>query len=162
MLVLDLENDRLLAPSNATPELAVVDLKSGESKVIATPGIQSAAAVAYDPKKDLAFIAGQATDNVLIVSVAEGRVLHDVETGAGALYVTYDPVSELAFVGNRGAGTITAVSADGEVKANLKVGSFPNQLLADGKGTVWAVNKSAGENDESGDKIWKITPKAAQ
>ena len=44
--------------------------------------------------------------------------------------------------------------------ANIDAGTYPNQLRADGKGNVWAVNKSRGENDEEGDRIWKITPKS--
>ena len=124
------------------------------------PGAVRASGVAYDPKEDLAFVASQETDNLLIVKAATGEVLHDVDTGAGALNVTFEPVSRLAFVANRGAGTITAVGTDGKVVANIDAGTYPNQLRADGKGNVWAVNKSRGENDEEGDRIWKISPKA--
>ena len=97
---------------------------------------------------------------MLIVKVADGTVLHDVETGAGALYVTFEPKSRLAFVGNRGSGTITVVNTSGEIVANLDAGSFPNQLIADGRGNVYAVNKSQGEDDPAGDRVWKITPVA--
>lgn len=159
-LDVDPESGTLVTVSMTTDELAVVDLGSGEVKVHPLPGAVRASGVAYDPKEDLAFVASQETDNLLIVKAATGEVLHDVDTGAGALNVTFEPVSRLAFVANRGAGTITAVGTDGKVVANIDAGTYPNQLRADGKGNVWAVNKSRGENDEEGDRIWKISPKA--
>lgn len=157
---LDETTGQLFTVSLATSEVAVTDLKSGETRNIALPGALGAASVAYDPIEDLIFVSSQQTDNLLIVKGADGTVLHDVETGAGALYTTFEPKSRLVFVGNRGAGTITVVNTSGEIVANLESGSYPNQLIADGEGNVWAVNKSRGENDESGDRIWKITPKA--
>ena len=157
---LDAAGGKLLTVSLSSAELAVTDLKANETKVIALPGAKGAAGVAYDPQEDLAFVTSQGTDNVLIVKVADGTVLHDVETGAGALYVTFEPKSRLAFVGNRGSGTITVVNTSGEIVANLDAGSFPNQLIADGRGNVYAVNKSQGEDDPAGDRVWKITPVA--
>ena len=157
---LDEPSSQLFVVSLATAELAVVDLKSGESHNIALPGAIGAAGVAYDAVEDLLFVTAQQTDNLLIVKASDGTVLHDIDTGAGALYVTFEPESRQAFVGNRGAGTITVVNTKGEITANLEVGSYPNQLIADGKGNVWAVNKSRGEDDDSGDRIWKIAPKA--
>mgnify|MGYP002716147081 CR=1 FL=1 len=37
--------------------------------------------------------------------------------------------------------------------------TLKKQLRADGKGNIWAVNKSRGEDDDAGDRIWKISPK---
>lgn len=159
-LDVDPESGTLVTVSMTTDELAVVNLDSGEVKVHPLPGAVRASGVAYDPQEGLAFVASQDTDNLLIVKADSGEVLHDVDTGAGALNVTFEPVSRLAFVANRGAGTITAVSTSGEVVANIDAGTYPNQLRADGKGNVWAVNKSRGENDDEGDRIWKISPKA--
>ena len=73
--------------------------------------------------------------------------------------MAFEPVSRLAFVANRGAGTVTVVGTDGTVVANIDAGTYPNQLRADGKGNIWAVNKSRGEDDDAGDRIWKISPK---
>ncbi|SEC08156.1 YncE family protein [Rhodobacter sp. 24-YEA-8] len=156
----DAETGKLFAASNATPELAVIDTRTGDIRVTPLPGSIGAASVAYDAADDLVFVASQTTDNLLIVNGADGSVLHDVETGAGALYVTYEPKSKLVFVGNRGAGTITVVDTEGQVVANFDAGSLPNELVADAGGTVWAVNKSRGQDDDSGDRIWRIRPKA--
>ncbi|WP_287885186.1 MULTISPECIES: YncE family protein [Paracoccus] len=157
-LDIDEAGGKLVTVSISTPEAAVVDLASGEVKVIALPGAKVASGVAYDPQEGLIFVASQATDNLLIVKAETGEVLHDVAVGAGPLNVAFEPVGRLAYVANRGAGTIAVVSPEGEVVANLDAGSFPNQLRADGKGNVWAVNKSRGEDDEAGDRIWRITP----
>lgn len=158
-LDVDPESGTLVTVSMTTDELAVVDLDSGEVKVHPLPGAVRASGVAYDPQEGLAFVASQDTDNLLIVKAETGEILHDVDTGAGALNVAFEPVSRLAFVANRGAGTITVVDTEGKVVANIDAGTYPNQLRADGKGNVWAVNKSRGEDDDAGDRIWKISPK---
>lgn len=157
-LDLDEKAGKLVTVSINTPEAAIIDLKSGAVKVFPLPGVQTASGAAYDAKDGLIFVASQDTDNLLIVNAADGKVVHDVKVGAGALNVTFEPVNRLAYVANRGSGTITVVNTNGEVVANLAAGSFPNQLRADGKGNVWAVNKSRGDNDDAGDKVWKITP----
>lgn len=159
-LDIDEEGGTLVTVSLSTPEAAIVDLKSGEVRVIALPGAKAASGVAYDPKEGLIFVASQATDNLLIIKAETGEVLHDVAVGAGALNVAFEPVSRLAYVATRGAGTIAVVSPEGEIVANIDAGSLPNQLRADGKGNIWAVNKSKGEGDEAGDRIWRITPAA--
>lgn len=94
------------------------------------------------------------------MDVASGRVLHDVYVGAGALGVTYDPVHRLAYVASRAAGTVTVVDAQGRIVANLDGGTYPNHIAADGKGDVFLINKSRGEDDPQGDRITRITPRA--
>lgn len=158
-LDIDEPGGKLVTVSLSTPEAAIVDLKTGEVKVHALPGAKAASGVAYDPQEGLIFVASQATDNLLILKADTGEVLHDVAVGAGALNVAFDPVGRLAYVANRGAGTVTVVSPQGEIVANLDIGGMPNQLRADGKGNIWAVNKGA-QGDEAGDRIWKITPKS--
>lgn len=159
-LDLDEAGGKLVTVSLTTPEAALVDLASGEVRIIALPGAKAASGVAYDPQEGLIFVASQATDNLLIVKADTGAVLHDVPVGAGPLNVAFDPVGRLAYVANRVSGTIAVVDTQGRLVANLDAGSFPNQLRADGKGNIWAVNKSRGENDEAGDRIWRITPKS--
>ena len=155
-LDLDAKAGKLVTASLNTPEVAIVDLKSGEARVIAAPGAIGASGAAYDAQDDLIFVAAQQTDNLLIIKASTGEVLHDVEIGAGPLNVVFEPVSRRAFVANRGSGTITVVDTQGQIVANLDAGSFPNQLRADGKGNVFAVNKSRGENDDAGDRVWRI------
>ena len=72
-LDVDPESGTLVTVSMTTDELAVVDLGSGEVKVHPLPGAVRASGVAYDPKEDLAFVASQETDNLLIVKAATGE-----------------------------------------------------------------------------------------
>lgn len=157
---LDPASGKVFAVSLSSPEVAIIDTKTLETRVVPVSGVKSASSVAYDAQDDLLFVVAQATDNVIIAKASDGTVLHDVETGAGALYVAFEPKSRLAFVTNRGAGTVTAVSPAGEVVANLPVGAMPNEVKADGLGNVWLVNKSAGEGDATGNRLHKLTPTA--
>jgi DNA-binding beta-propeller fold protein YncE len=158
-LVLDEASGKLFTVSIGTPEAAVIDVASGKvEKVIDLGNSISASGVAFDAKRNRLFVASQGTDNLLIVDVASGKVLHDVPVGAGALNVAFEPVSGLAYVTNRGAGTVTVVDGDGKVVGNLDGGTFPNHVREDGKGNVFAVNKSRGADDPKGDRITRITP----
>ncbi|MFT4012446.1 MAG: ATP-binding protein [Paracoccus sp. (in: a-proteobacteria)] len=159
-LDIDAEHGKLATVSYNTPEAAIVDLKTGEAKVFALPRSKIGAGVAFDAVDNLLFVVSQETDNLLILNAETGETLHDVDVGATPLNVTFEPKSRLAFIANRGAGTIAVVDTKGEIVANLETGGFPNQLRADGNGNVWAVNKSRGEDDEAGDRIWRITPKS--
>ncbi|MET4615468.1 DNA-binding beta-propeller fold protein YncE [Stenotrophomonas sp. 2619] len=156
-LVLDEASGKLFTVSIGTPEAAVIDVASGKvDKVIDLGNSISASGVAYDAQQNRLYVASQGTDNLLIVDVASGKVLHDVAVGAGALNVAFDPKAGLAYVTNRGAGTVTVVDRNGKVVGNLDGGTFPNHVRADGKGNVFAVNKSRGTDDPKGDRITRI------
>lgn len=157
-LDLDTEHNKLVTVSMSSNEGALIDLATNEVKVFDLPGARSASGVAFDAADNLFFVASQQSDNLLIVNAETGETIHDVEVGAGALNVTFDPVNRLAYVANRGAGTITVVDPEGTIVANLDGGTMPNQLRADGKGNVFVVNKSRGEDDPDGDRVWRITP----
>jgi len=156
-LVLDEASGKLFTVSIGTPEAAVIDVASGKvDKVIDLGNSISASGVAYDAQQNRLYVASQGTDNLLIVDVASGKVLHDVAVGAGALNVAFDAKAGLAYVTNRGAGTVTVVDRNGKVVGNLDGGTFPNHVRADGKGNVFAVNKSRGTDDPKGDRITRI------
>lgn len=158
-LVLDEAGGKLFTVSVETPEAAVIDTASGKvEKVIDLGNAVSASGVAYDAKQGRLFVAAQGSDNLLIVDVVAGKVLHDVAVGAGALNVAFDPVARLAYVTSRGAGTVTVVNGEGAIVANLDGGTFPNHIREDGKGNVFAVNKSRDAQDPKGDRITRITP----
>lgn len=157
-LELDPVSHRLFTVSMPTNEAAIVDLASGQADVFPLADARSASGVAYDGKDGLLFVASQNSDNLVILDTRTGDTVANTLVGAGALNVAFDPVSRLAFVANRGAGTITVVDTTGKIVANLDAGTLPNQLRADGKGNIWAVNKSRGENDEAGDRLWRISP----
>ncbi|WAH56939.1 ATP-binding protein [Pseudomonas silvicola] len=157
-LHLDAKAHKLYTVSLTTNEAAVIDAKTGNvEKVFPIEGVKTAMGVAYDAKTNRLFVAAQNSDNLAIVDVATGKTLHLVPTGAGPLNVTFDPTKRLAYVSNRGAGTVTVVDPDGKLVANLDDGTFPNHVTVDAKGTVYAVNKSKGPDDQNGDRITRIT-----
>lgn len=151
---MDLQDGKIVTVSLNTPEAAIIDLATGNVRVIEAKGAKSASGAAYDPQEGLIFVGSQETDNLLILSEETGEVLHDVEVGADVLSVAFDPVSRLAFTANRGSGTITVVDTNGAIVANLDVGGMPNQLRADGRGNIYAVNKATGGSE--GDRVWRI------
>jgi YVTN family beta-propeller protein len=159
-LALDKASGRLYVVSMSTNEAAIIDTRTDTvTKVLPLDGAQAASGVAYDAQNDRILVASQGSDNLLIVDAKTGKTLHDVKTGAGPLNVAFDPVRRLAYVPNRGSGTVTVVDTNGQIVANLPGGTFPNHVLADGKGGVFAINKSRGENDPEGDRIGRITPR---
>lgn len=160
-LSFDKANHKLYSVGMKTGEVAVIDTKNNAvEKVFALPGAKSSIGISVDPTTNQVYVVSQGSDNLIIADVATGKVLHDVATGAGPLNVAFDPVKKLAYVANRGAGTVTVINPQGEIVANLEAGSFPNHLLADGKGNVFVINKARGENDATGDRVTRLTPKS--
>lgn len=157
---LDIETGKLFSVSISTPEVAVIDLESGDVRVLQVGRLLAGSDSAYDREEGLIFVVGQGSDNLLIVDEESGQVLHDVPVGANPLSVTFDPVGRLAYVAVRGADRLTVVDTDGQIVANLDGGSYPNQVRILGDGAVYAINKSRGEDDARGDRISRIRPAA--
>ena len=156
-LALDKASSRLFVVSSGG-EVAVISTRTDTvEKVFAVEGAVSASGIAYDAQTDRVFVAAQGSDNVLIVDAKTGKVLKDVKVGAGTLNVSFDPVRRLAYAANRASDTVTILDADGKIVGNLDVGSFPNHIALDGKGTAFTVNKARGAEDGEGDRIGRIT-----
>lgn len=159
-LALDEAGGKLYTISGSTNEAIVIDTASDSvEKIVAVNGIRSASGVAVDAKGKRLFVAAQGSDSVSVVDLTKGEVVQTVLVGAGALNVGFDPVGGLAYVSNRGAGTVTVLSGDGKIVANLDGGTFPNHALADGKGNVYVVNKARGQDDAQGDRLTRLTPR---
>ncbi|NYT57600.1 ATP-binding protein [Alcaligenaceae bacterium] len=159
-LALDTQNSKLYTVSLSTNEAAVIDLAKQETvKVYALPGAKNASGVAVAPKAQVLFVASQGSDNVLLVDLSNGGILHSVSVGAGPLNVVWDAKNKLAYAISRGAGSIAVIDLDGKLVANLEAGNLPNHLSTDGKGAVYAINKARGKEDETRDRISKITAK---
>ncbi|MCL7714964.1 YncE family protein [Stenotrophomonas sp. CPCC 101365] len=160
-LALDAEAGKLYTVSISSPEAAVIDVASGKvEKVIPLSNAESASGVAWDAGAKRLLVASQGSDNLLIVDPASGRIEHDVAVGAAPLNIAVDPVSGLAYVSSRASGNLAVVDRSGTLVANLDGGTFPNHVHADGKGSVFAVNKSQGENDPRGDRVTRIEKRA--
>lgn len=160
-LELDEAGGKLYTVSLGTPEAVVVDTGTDTvERLIPLGNVHTASGTAYDPAHNRLLVASQGSDNLLVVDAASGETIHDIAVGAGSLNVAFEPTSGLAYVSNRGAGTVTVVDRDGRIVANLDGGTFPNHVHEDGKGHVFAVNKSRGADDPNGDRITRIAPKA--
>ncbi len=159
-LEFDAKSSKLFVASMSTNEVAIIDTATDMvEKVLAVPGSDGSIGIAYDGETNSVFVVAQGSDNLVILNAESGEVLHDVAVGAGSLNVAFEPVSRLAFVSNRGAGTVTVVNLDGEIVANLDNWPYANHVYADGRGNVYAVNKTVGEDNPLGDRVTKITPK---
>lgn len=158
-LALDQASSRLFVVS-AGGEVAIINTKTDSvEKVFAVENAVSASGIAYDAQNDRIFVAAQGSDNVLIVDAKTGKTLSDVKVGAGTLNVSFDPVKRLAYVANRASDTVTILDPSGKIVGNLDVGSFPNHIAIDGKGTAFTINKARGSEDGEGDRIGRITPR---
>ncbi|RUM98226.1 YncE family protein [Pseudaminobacter arsenicus] len=159
-LQFDATSGKLYAVSLSTGEAAIIDVASDSvEKVFKVEGARTAIGVAYDAQTNRIFVAGQGSDNLLIVDAESGKTLSNVAVGAGALNVTFDPVERLAYVSSRDAGTVTVVDPEGNIVANLENAPLANHVVSDGKGTVYAVNKSRSADDPQGDRVSKIVAK---
>ncbi|WP_010137917.1 hypothetical protein [Oceanicola sp. S124] len=157
-LELDAQNGQLYTVSRSTPEVARIDLATGEITLLAAP-IISGTGVTVDPATGTIYVAGGQSDNVVGLS-AEGEVLFDSKVGSFPLNLAFDALNGQVFSSNRMSGTLTALNGQtGEVEAVLNGGTFPNYLDVLEDGTVLAVNKSRGEEDPEGDILRAITPK---
>lgn len=156
-LSLDPKNHKLYTVSLRTNELAIVDTKNLQvDQVIALPGIKGAAGVSVATDKNRVFVTGQGSDSVGIVDLDKAELINVVQVGAGSLNVLWDDKTQAAYVANRGSDTLSVLDIDGNLIANLEVGSFPNHITTDHQGHVFFVNKARGLNDTSADFITRL------
>ncbi|MET0931680.1 MAG: hypothetical protein ABWX74_19320 [Aeromicrobium sp.] len=154
-LDLDEADGVLYTVSNSSAKALAIDVKGTDyaTRVIDLdlPTGAKPSGVAVDDAANKLFVANQGTDNLLILDATTGALVKNVATGAGALNVTFDQVHQLAYVSNFGGTTISVVSEAGDVIANLPF-ARANHVEADGKGSVFAVNKDADN------QVIKLTP----
>ena len=117
-------------------------------------GGRGASGVAYDAVTNRLFVASQNSDELLIAQLnadhTKGTTVKEIGTGAGALNVTFDAVNRLVYVANFGGTTVSVLDVNGTTVATLPIASA-NHLSTDGKGTIYAVNKAAGN------QVFKLT-----
>ncbi|MCV0383890.1 MAG: YncE family protein [Erythrobacter sp.] len=158
-LSLDDAAHRLYVAGLGTSEVAVIDTQTDEVlNVFPVPGARGVIGIAHDPQTGRIFAAAQGTDNLVVLDGQTGAVIADTPVGAGALNVVFDPVSRHAYVANRGSGTVTVVDVDGKIVANLGPAPRANHVALGPKGTIYAVDKSAGARDADADQLLVITP----
>lgn len=159
-LALDAANGKLYTVSLPTAEVFVIDLAKQEiENTFALPGAKSTIALAVAPEAGVLFVAAQGSDTVQLLDLKDGKVLHTVSVPAGPLNIAWNAKDKLAYTVSRGGNAISVIDLDGKIVANLDGGSYPNHIITDGKGTVYAVNKARGKDDKTGDHITRISKK---
>lgn len=159
-LVVDEANGKLYVAVGNTEQLYVVDVETQEIETAySLKGAKGVTGIAFAPSEGLLFVAAQTTDNLLIVNAEDGEIKHTVKTGAGPLAVAWDQYRKVAYVANRGTDSIAVVDVNGKLVANIPGGSYPNHLVSDGDGTVFAVNKARSADDLDGDQLRRIFKK---
>lgn len=159
-LAIDAKSGKLYTVSRTTNEAIVIDLKKqAVAQIFPLVGAKGTSGVAVAPDAQVLFVASQGSDNVQLVSLKDGTILHDINVGAGPLNVAWDPKDKLAYVAIRGGSSVAVINLDGKLVANLDGGSYPNHISTDGRGTVFVVNKAKGKDDKTGDRVSRITMK---
>lgn len=157
-LSLAAEAGKLFVSSLRSEEVAVIDLTSDEQVGgFAVENSDNTVGLAASADGSRVYTVAQGNDAVTILDGKSGEQLMQVNVGANPLNALVEPVSGNVFIALRGADAVAVVSPEGDVLANLQIGSTPNHLTADGKGDVLVVNKSGGEGDTTANRITRIT-----
>jgi YVTN family beta-propeller protein len=168
---LDVERNRLFVIGMGSGDVAAIDLTTGQWGPRWPLGSERPTNVAYDSRGGRLFVASQGGGDLTVLNAVDGRIIHKVATGEGALDVAYNPSNDQIYVANRQAGTVTVVSgADYSVLANLATGTFPQTLAIDAvSNAVYVTNKARGlprdaapgtptPEDSNGDTVTIIRP----
>lgn len=154
------EAGQLFVSSLRSEEVAVIDLATGkQSGGFRVDNSESTVGLAASPDGSRAYTVGQGNDAVSIIDTASGEVVRQVNVGAQPLNAVVEPESGNVFIALRTGSTVAVISPEGEILANLDVGSTPNHLTQDGQGNVWVVNKSGGEDDPTANRLTRISAK---
>lgn len=155
---LDISDGKLASPNLRGGDVVIVDTATLTPSFLDVPGLETdgrgGSGIAFDTDAKRLFIATQNGDNVVIANASNGSVLANVPTGAQALNVAWDAVRQRAYVTNFGSTHLTVLDKDGTKIANLPI-ARSNHVTVDDKGSAYVVDKN------SGNKVWKISPKIA-
>ncbi|EPO9636252.1 YncE family protein [Klebsiella pneumoniae subsp. pneumoniae] len=102
--------------------------------------------LAFDSDKGRIFAVNQASGNVSVISAKDGRLIKNINTGAGSLSAKYDSKTNKLYVANRGDGTVTIINGDTyRVEANLYTGTHPQSIAINpSDGIVYVSNRAKG------------------
>ena len=152
------EADKLFVSSFRSEEVAVVDLTT-DTQIggFAVDHSVDTIGLAATPDGKRVYTVAQGNDAVSIIDTMTGETLKQVNVGANPLNAAVEPVSGNVFIALREGDSVAVISSEGEILANLDVGSTPNHLVADGSGGIYVVNKSGGEGDPTADRLSHIT-----
>ncbi|WP_375261825.1 ATP-binding protein [Palleronia sp.] len=150
---------KLFVSSLRSEEVAVVDLATDtQTGGFAVDNSVNTIGLAATPDATRLYTVAQGNDAVSIIDAETGETLSQVNVGASPLNAVVEPTTGNVFIALREADAVAVISPEGEILANLAIGSTPNHLAVDGSGGVYVVNKSGGEDDPTSNQISHITP----
>jgi YVTN family beta-propeller protein len=146
-IVYDADGVHVVVTCETNQALVRVDVPAG--KVVRGYPTQAQAShmVAVTPDGARAFVSNIGSGSVTAIDLAEGTILAQIETGAGAEGIAVTPDGGEVWVGNRAADTLSVIDAQWlEVRATLACPDFPIrvEITPDGK-------RALVSNAESGD-----------
>ena len=154
------EAGQLFVSSLRSDEVAVIDLATGaQTGGFPVENSVGTIGLAASPDGSRVYTVAQGNDAVTILDTATGEALAQVNVGANPLNAVVEPVSGNVFIALRAGDAVAVISPEGEILANLDIGSTPNHLTQDGQGNVYVVNKSGGEDDPTAHRLTRITAK---
>ncbi|MDO6587891.1 ATP-binding protein [Salipiger sp. 1_MG-2023] len=154
------EAGKLFVSSLRSDEVAVIDLASGaQDAAWPIDGSDNTIGLAASPDGSRVYTVAQGNDTISVIDGTSGEVLRQVNVGANPLNAVVEPQSGNVFIALRNGHSVAVLDPEGELLANLDVGSTPNHLAQDGQGNVYVVNKSAGEDDPTAHQLTRLTAK---
>lgn len=131
----------------ANQALLRVDVLEGEIVRVFPTEAQASHMVALAPDGARAFVANIGSGSVTAIDLAEGAILAQIATGAGAEGIAVAPDGREVWVGNRAADTLSVIDTEWlEVRATLPCATFPIRVefTPDGKRAL-VSNANSGD-----------------
>ncbi len=136
-----LDAERVAVTAEAQQKLLVVNIRTGAVEQAIGTDSRGSHMVAATPDGRLAFVANLGSASASVVDLREGKLIKNIETGAGAEGVAVHPSKPEAWVTNRGADNISIIDTRSlEIVATLEAGSFPIRVAFTPDGTKALVS----------------------
>ena len=139
-----LEDGRLVATTERSQSLAIVDIGGGDSVSAIRTGQQGTHMVAVSPDRRRAYTANIGSGTVSVIDLAEGRKLRDIAAGGRPEAIALSPDGLTLWVGDLEGARVQAFDTERfERLAELRTGAVPIRLVATPDGR-WVISSNAG------------------
>jgi YVTN family beta-propeller protein len=139
-----LEDGRLVATTERSQSLAVVDTRRNDSVSAIRTGQQDTHMVAVSPDRRRAYTANIGSGTVSVIDLAAGRKLRDIAAGGRPEAIALSPDGRTLWVGDLEGARVQAFdTASFERLAELPTGAVPIRLAATPDGR-WVISSNAG------------------
>lgn len=142
-----LEDGRLVATTEGSDTLTIVDPKAGRVLSSIPTGQKGSHMVVVSPDARLAFVSNLQSKTVSVIDLAARKKLRDLVAGDEPEGIALTPDGRELWVANRAGNEVVVFStADYRILARVKVGSFPIRIAISPDGrTAVTSNHKAGD-----------------